>query len=78
MVEDSTKNMRAAKAKALGMQTILVVGRGGGGGGRTATPMAVNAEARDNNSPDKMDPAVDAAVEVASEVLDVLEMWLGP
>jgi FMN phosphatase YigB (HAD superfamily) len=81
MVEDSMKNVRAAKA--LGMRTILVVGRGRSGRrrrrrGEGAWPAAVDAEAGADDAPDETDPAVDASVEVASEVVDVLEAWLGP
>lgn len=83
MVEDSMKNTRAAKA--LGMKTILVVGKGR----RKGTAASVNesgelnkkandAEAtKAGDSPDETDPAVDAVVEVASEIGDVLNMWLG-
>lgn len=78
MVEDSMKNVRAAKA--LGMRTILVAGRGrlrgrGRGGGEVGH--AIDAEAGAEDAPDETDPAVDAAVEVASEVGNVLKMWLG-
>ena len=91
MVEDSMKNVRAAKA--LGMRTILVVGRGrmktttgsggdgdggGGGGGGDGMTSRTDAEAVADDAPDETDPSVDAAVEVASEVRNVLDMWLGP
>ncbi|KAL3816968.1 hypothetical protein ACHAXA_011756 [Cyclostephanos tholiformis] len=82
MVEDSMKNIRAAKA--LGMRTILVVGRGrmaaGGGGiiGGGRTVVRGDAEAGTDDVPDETDPSVDAAVEMASEVGNVLDMWLGP
>jgi putative hydrolase of the HAD superfamily len=81
MVEDSMKNVRAAKA--LGMRTILVVGRGrgrgrGGIGGHRRGVGGARQAAVDDDAPDETDPAVDAAVEVASEVADVLKMWLDP
>ena len=73
MVEDSMKNIRVAKA--LGMRTILVVGKGRGGIGRHRRGVGAR-QAADDDAPDETDPAVDAAVEVASEVADVLKMWL--
>lgn len=77
MVEDSMKNVRAAKA--LGMRTILVVGKGRGGiGGHRRGVGGARQAAADDDAPDETDPAVDAAVEVASEVADVLKMWLDP
>jgi len=78
MVEDSMKNVRAAKA--LGMRTILVRGRRSGtdGGDATLDQKAKDAEAtKAGDAPDESDPAVDAVVEVASEIGDVLNMWLG-
>eukprot|EP00578_Thalassiosira_sp_NH16_P007782 CAMPEP_0181121528 /NCGR_PEP_ID=MMETSP1071-20121207/24792_1 /TAXON_ID=35127 /ORGANISM="Thalassiosira sp., Strain NH16" /LENGTH=295 /DNA_ID=CAMNT_0023206365 /DNA_START=72 /DNA_END=959 /DNA_ORIENTATION=+ len=84
MVEDSMKNVRAAKA--LGMRTILVVGRGRKRRGSAdesendtkLDKLATDAEAtKAGDAPDETDPAVDAAVEVASEIGDVLKMWLG-
>jgi putative hydrolase of the HAD superfamily len=68
MVEDSMKNIR--QAKALGMRTILILGKGR----RTNAPVERVGEAI-NDSPDETDPAVDAAVEVAAEVADVLRLW---
>ncbi|KAL7530628.1 hypothetical protein ACHAXR_003602 [Thalassiosira sp. AJA248-18] len=85
MVEDSMKNVRAAKA--LGMRTILVVGRGrrrSGSSSATSSDAKMDQNAKDaeatkpGDAPDETDPAVDAAVEVASEIGDVLKMWLGP
>ena len=84
MVEDSMKNTRAAKA--LGMKTILVVGKGRRKGtadsdnksGELLNKKANDAEAtKAGDSPDENDPAVDAVVEVASEIGDVLNMWMG-
>jgi FMN phosphatase YigB (HAD superfamily) len=93
MVEDSMKNVRAAKA--LGMRTILVLGRGRrrircrtGWGGMNEDAddiaeeikldiLANEAEAsKADDAPDESDPAVDAAVEVVSEIGDVLNLWL--
>jgi len=87
MVEDSMKNLRAAKA--LGMKTILVVGKGrrrnsssnGSDGSDSSLLLDRNAEdaeaTKPGDAPDETDPAVDAVVEVASEIGDVLDMWLG-
>ncbi|KAL7550637.1 hypothetical protein ACHAWF_013856 [Thalassiosira exigua] len=74
MVEDSMKNMRVAKA--LGMRTVLVAGRGsrsGEGGGEVDRGFGQNAR----DAPDETDPAVDAVVEVAAEIEGVLNKWLG-
>ena len=72
MVEDSMKNIRAAKA--LGMCTILIVGKG-----RKNKPTTIrrmdDAQGGANDSPDETDPAVDAAVEVAADVESVLQLW---
>lgn len=83
MVEDSMKNVRAAKA--LGMRTILVVGkgrrRGSSDSGENDAELDKNANdaeaTKPGDAPDETDPAVDAVVEVASEIGDVLSMWLG-
>lgn len=73
MVEDSMKNVRAAKA--LGMRTILIKGKKSA----ESDQKAREAEAtKPGDAPDETDPAVDAAVEVASEIGDVLKKWLGP
>lgn len=71
MVEDSMKNIR--QAKALGMRTILILGKGR----RTNNyaPPAERVGEAINDSPDETDPAVDAAVEVAADVTDVLRLW---
>ena len=77
MVEDSMKNVRAAKA--LGMRTILIKGKKSGSGDAESDQKAKEAEkTKPGDAPDESDPAVDAAVEVASEIGDVLKMWLGP
>lgn len=75
MVEDSMKNVRAAKA--LGMRTILVAGRGrrkGGQGDANAMDQkAKDAEAtKPGDAPDETDPAVDAVVEEAWEIGELL------
>lgn len=76
MVEDSMKNVRAAKA--LGMHTILVAGKGSLQAS-SAEEKAKRAEATGTEDvPDETDPAVDGVVEVASEIGDVLTKWLGP
>lgn len=69
MVEDSMKNVRAAKA--LGMKTVLVLGSKEGGDARKADKMWAS------DAPDGSDPAVDAVVEVANEIGDVMKAWLG-
>ena len=79
MVEDSMKNTRAAKA--LGMKTILVVGKGRKGNNNKDKANNSNANAAEDtkpgDAPDETDPAVDGVVEVASEIGDILDMWLG-
>lgn len=91
MVEDSMKNIRMAKA--LGMRTILVVGRGRSSKRLTqsakkdadiSNASKLNKFAHDadestkvnNDAPDASDPAVDAAVEMVSEIEAVLKLWL--
>jgi putative hydrolase of the HAD superfamily len=78
MVEDSMKNIHVAKS--MGMKTILVCGKGrrkqhsGCEGGNVNSKGADAAEAtKAGDAPDETDPAVDAVVEVASEVKDVLK-----
>lgn len=78
MVEDSMKNIRAAKS--LGLKTILVCGEGRKGGrrahdGRDEAALAAEAT-KPGDAPDESDPAVDATIEVASEVADVILGWL--
>ncbi|KAL3802375.1 hypothetical protein HJC23_007200 [Cyclotella cryptica] len=76
MVEDSMKNIRVAKS--LGMKTILVVGKDRKRENRSAEyqKSADDAEAtKAGDIPDETDPAVDAVVEVASEVSLVLNRW---
>mmetsp|Transcript_23374 Transcript_23374/g.47718 ORF Transcript_23374/g.47718 Transcript_23374/m.47718 type:complete len:247 (-) Transcript_23374:1712-2452(-) len=86
MVEDSMKNIRIAKS--MGMKTILVCGKGRrrrkhGGVEEEGTSVGQcqsnthNAEAtKAGDTPDETDPAVDAVVEVASEIGDVLKQWM--
>ena len=79
MVEDSTKNVRAAKS--LGMRTILIMGqgrrKGNSSGDATLDQNAKDAEAtKAGDAPDATDTAVDAAVPVASEVGEVLRRWM--
>ncbi len=68
MVEDSMKNVRAAKE--LGMGTVLIAGRG-------RSSLANQAEAtKSGDTPDSTDDAVDVCVEVASEMKDALpQLW---
>lgn len=72
MVEDSMKNIRAAKA--LGMITILVAGKSR----NSATANMEAAEAtKIGDSPEKNDPAVDFCVEECSQIRDVLSgLWV--
>lgn len=77
MVEDSMKNIRAAKS--LGMKTVLVagegrlVGRGIGGGGSAAE------ETKPGDAPDSTDPAVDVAIELAAEIKGAIPgLWGSP
>jgi FMN phosphatase YigB (HAD superfamily) len=73
MVEDSMKNIRMAKA--LGMRTILIMGRGRSSGRRMTQDVEVTNKV-DNDAPDASDSAVDASVETVSEIGDVLNLWL--
>jgi putative hydrolase of the HAD superfamily len=81
MVEDSMKNTRAAKA--LGLKTVLIAGRGRlrptSGGGAESTK-ALEAEAtKHGDAPIKDDPAVDVCVEVCSEMRQALPgLWHDP
>ena len=75
MVEDSMKNIRAAKA--LGMRTILVKGRSGSRSNELVDKNTEDAEAtKAGDAPDATDSAVDAVVEVASEIGAVLKSWM--
>mmetsp|Transcript_19488 Transcript_19488/g.29410 ORF Transcript_19488/g.29410 Transcript_19488/m.29410 type:complete len:163 (-) Transcript_19488:165-653(-) len=73
MVEDSMKNIRAAKS--LGMKTILIMGKG-------RKQQALNkgaslAEAtKVGDAPDDKDQAVDAAVETVAEIDTILKEWM--
>lgn len=76
MVEDSMKNIRIAKS--IGMKTILVVGKGRKQENRRDKSQegADRAEAtKVGDAPDETDPAVDAVVEVASEIETILKAW---
>ena len=71
MVEDSMKNIRAAKA--MGMRTVLVAGRGRLGGvdddDATASRRAEAAEAtKPGDAPERNDPSVNVVVEVCSDM----------
>ncbi|KAL7466050.1 hypothetical protein ACHAXS_006341 [Conticribra weissflogii] len=85
MIEDSMKNIRIAKS--MGMKTILVCGKGRkrNHGGVEENDVTVDEDQRNvydaeatkaGDAPDETDPAVDAVVEVASEIRDVLKLWL--
>lgn len=72
MVEDSMKNIRAAKA--LGMKTILIMGKG-----RKHQALNKNASLAEatkvGDAPDENDQAVDAAVETVAEIDTILKEW---
>ena len=72
MVEDSMKNIRAAKS--LGMKTILIMGKG-----RKQQALNSNASLAEatkvGDAPDDKDKAVDAAVESVAEIDAVLKDW---
>ncbi len=72
MVEDSMKNIRAAKA--LGMKTILIMGKG-----RKHAALNENASLAEatkvGDAPDDRDQAVDAAVETVAEIDTILKEW---
>jgi putative hydrolase of the HAD superfamily len=73
MVEDSMKNIRAAKE--LGMKTILIMGEGRKR--KALSKPAEDAEAtKVGDAPDDRDPAVDAAVETVAEIDSVLREWM--
>jgi putative hydrolase of the HAD superfamily len=81
MVEDSMKNTRAAKA--LGLKTVLIAGRGRLrpiNGGEAESTKALEAEAtKPGDAPIKDDPAVDVCVEVCSEMRQALPgLWHDP
>lgn len=72
MVEDSMKNIRAAKA--LGMKTILIMGKGRKQ--KALNKHGMDAEAtKVGDAPDDRDPAVDAAVETVAEIDSILKEW---
>ena len=72
MVEDSMKNIRAAKA--LGMKTILIMGKG-----RKHQTLGKNANLAEatkvGDAPDEKDQAVDAAIESVAEIDTILKEW---
>lgn len=72
MVEDSMKNIRAAKS--LGMKTILIMGKG-----RKHQALSKNASLAEatkvGDAPDDTDQAVDAAVETVAEIDTILKEW---
>lgn len=70
MVEDSMKNIR--KAKELGMKTVLVTGLPTGN--KTAGELT-----KPGDAPNESDAAVDAVIEQASQLRDVLPgLWESP
>ena len=72
MIEDSMKNVRAAKA--LGMRTVLITGKGGGSEGG-----ADNTLGKGDDLPQADDPAVDVAVRSTGELTAALPgLWATP
>lgn len=70
MVEDSMKNVRAAKA--LGMKTVLVTGKKG-------RSSEVVEETRVGDDPDGTDESVDVSVEVVAEMREAIAgLWKSP
>lgn len=70
MVEDSMKNIRAAKA--LGMRTLLVQGKGTG-------DVAASEATKPGDAPQAGDPSVDAAVRSCGELRSALpKLWGAP
>jgi len=70
MVEDSMKNIRAAKA--LGMRTVLVQGMGG-------ADAAAGEATKPGDAPQVDDPAVDVAIRTCSELkVAVPGLWQTP
>ena len=88
MVEDSMKNIRAAKK--LGMNTVLIAGKGrlsvgntdgsGEDDGTDKDAAAKAAEAtKPGDAPDASDPAVDVVVETVADMKDAIPgLWRNP
>lgn len=79
MIEDSMKNVR--KAKELGMQTVLVMGKGRTSGAKSGNNTAADdAEAtKPGDAPVANDPAVNVAIETVDELRTVLPgLWQTP
>ena len=73
MVEDSMKNIRAAKA--IGMHTVLVRGKQGGNDARKAAAEAT----KPGDAPQEEDPAIDVVVDSANELEAALPgLWQTP
>ena len=74
MVEDSMKNIRVAKA--LGMRTVLIAGKGRLTGGGIGGGGSAAEETKPGDAPDSTDPAVDVAVEIAADMKDAIPgLW---
>ena len=74
MVEDSMKNIRAAKA--LGMKTILVAGKGRQSNNNLDSATKAAEATKIGDAPDTSDIAVDVCVEVCSQIRDALpHLW---
>lgn len=78
IIEDSMKNVR--KAKELGMNTVLVIGKGRANGNKSSSAGADDAEAtKPGDAPIADDPAVDVAIETVNELRSVLPgLWQTP
>jgi len=73
MVEDSMKNIRAAKA--IGMRTVLVRGRQGGDDASKAAAEAT----KPGDAPQEDDPAIDVVIDAANELEAALPcLWQTP
>eukprot|EP00567_Pseudictyota_dubia_P018284 CAMPEP_0197444282 /NCGR_PEP_ID=MMETSP1175-20131217/9811_1 /TAXON_ID=1003142 /ORGANISM="Triceratium dubium, Strain CCMP147" /LENGTH=288 /DNA_ID=CAMNT_0042975049 /DNA_START=158 /DNA_END=1027 /DNA_ORIENTATION=+ len=77
MVEDSMKNIRAAKK--LGMKTVLVAGKGALTCGDKGDGAEAAEATKTGDAPNASDPSVDVAVEVAAEMKDAIPgLWESP
>mmetsp|Transcript_18836 Transcript_18836/g.41043 ORF Transcript_18836/g.41043 Transcript_18836/m.41043 type:complete len:288 (-) Transcript_18836:119-982(-) len=79
MVEDSMKNIRVAKK--LGMNTVLIAGKGRLSAGNTDKDAAAQAAeaTKFGDAPDASDPAVDIVVEAVADMKDAIPgLWRNP
>lgn len=77
MVEDSMKNVRAAKK--LGMKTILVAGKGALSGSIKGDGAEAAEATKPGDAPNTSDPSVDVAIEVAADMKKAIpSLWGSP